>query len=48
MRRSGSARMRVAIPLLIKSKFAKFSLTLSLQSVVAGEGMAPNAVVEKK
>ena len=35
-------------PLLIKSKFAKFSLTLSLQSVVPGEGMSPNTVVEKE
>ena len=35
-------------PLLIKSKFAKFSLTLSLQSVVAGEGMTPNTVAKKQ
>ena len=35
-------------PLLIKSKFAKFSLTLTLQSVVPGEGMTPNTVVEKE
>ena len=35
-------------PLLIKSKFAKFSLTLSLHSVVPGEGMTPNTVVEKE
>jgi hypothetical protein len=28
-------------PVLLKSKFSKFSLTLSLQSVVAGEGMTP-------
>jgi hypothetical protein len=35
-------------PVLIKSKFAKFSLTLSLHSVVPGEGMTPNTVVEKE
>ena len=35
-------------PLLVKSKFAKFSLTLSLQSVVAGEGMTPNTVAKKQ
>jgi hypothetical protein len=28
-------------PVLLKSKFAKFSLTLSLQSVVPGEGLTP-------
>jgi hypothetical protein len=28
-------------PVLLKSKFSKFSLTLSLQSVVAGEGLTP-------
>ncbi|MFL5619312.1 MAG: DUF3108 domain-containing protein [Gemmatimonadaceae bacterium] len=33
-------------PVLLKSKFAKFSLTLSLQSVVAGEGLTPNSVAE--
>ena len=30
-------------PVLLKSKFAKFSLTLSLQSVVHGEGATPDA-----
>ena len=35
-------------PVLLKSKFAKFSLTLSLQSVVAGEGMTPNTVAKKQ
>ena len=33
-------------PVLLKSKFAKFSLTLSLKSVVAGEGLTPSAVAE--
>jgi hypothetical protein len=33
-------------PVLVKSKFAKFSLTLSLQSVVPGEGLPPSAVAE--
>ena len=33
-------------PVLLKSKFARFSLTLSLQSVVAGEEMTPTAVAE--
>jgi hypothetical protein len=35
-------------PVLVKSKFAKFSLTLSLESVVAGEEFTPNAVAEQK
>jgi hypothetical protein len=33
-------------PVLVKSKFAKFSLTLSLQSVVPGEGLPPSAIAE--
>src|SRR5215203_1577256 len=33
-------------PVLVKSKFAKFSLTLALQSVVPGEGLPPSAVAE--
>ena len=35
-------------PLLIKSKFAKFSLTLSLQSVVAGEETTSTTVAKKE
>ena len=35
-------------PLLIKSKFASFSLTLSLQSVVAGEATSPTTVAKKQ
>ena len=30
-------------PVLLKSRFAKFSLTLSLQSVVHADGLAPDA-----
>ena len=33
-------------PVLLKSKFARFSLTLSLQSIAAGEGMTPATVAD--